>query len=873
MTAAVVPQFMPRVRPAYIAAWVLYVAAYLALIAFFKGVDVYHTRFGATGPIVLAYNLCRLAFVVYLFWIVHAAGASLLRAIGANAWTDLSPSDRLVAGFFAGTGVWHAALLALGFMGLYTVPVALIVTIPAVAASFPHVAATSFALGGAVADWWDARRSAGRGIIESFLLVLGMLALAAAAWGLVLTKGLLPWGGHDYFTHYFYYYQTVVERGNLWPNDVWYHFYYSKGAGLYFLAMLLTDALAPQLVTLCFFGAATFGMYSFARRLAVSPLWAFAAATLLCFIYIYTPGVGEYRYNGGWGDFEKLHELNAALVFGIVYMTTRAIDGRDPATRLWAAATVSAIVAAVLINITISIYLGGLFSLVALWYAAKRQWPQVGLALGFAATAAMALGLQFLVNYLVTGLLNDQGLLFFWRFADPEKLYRWGALPQVLGVVVHHWLSGGVSNAVPIAGAVSIAPLPIWTRLDLIYPLFSAGALAGIAALLARRLDRANAQTALVFTAAFVVFILFAAAAGPAQPISLFRYGSFVVPIVIALSLAWWSLPSIAFFGRLGALASAWVVPPAVIAACVAATISTYPEGLFGPYLQLAARFVAGRVSIDDAYIWPRRPPGGAIRAGARGAFSFVGPKTRLWSFHIHSYCMLPGCRMETIFSFIMSPRWLDVMFGPADEARRILQEEGLNYFLFTRGIEIRDPLPRAELFSPDNLARYFDVAWTDGETILLTWRGQGTAPLDLSWVAEYRNTAITSATVTNYPYELMKHIYGYLQKTPHPWTAATLARPAGIQVASATYGSSCGLAEGNFSHLLKRDCNGRFTCNFTVNVAGFPDPAPGCKKDFTVNWTCNRRTEIKRVTAPAEAGFGSVVALGCPLEFDGRLP
>jgi len=38
-----------------------------------------------------------------------------------------------------------------------------------------------------------------------------------------------------------------------WPNDVWYEYFTSKGFGLVFLSMLLTDDLASQTVTFCFF--------------------------------------------------------------------------------------------------------------------------------------------------------------------------------------------------------------------------------------------------------------------------------------------------------------------------------------------------------------------------------------------------------------------------------------------------------------------------------------------------------------------------------------------------------------------------------------------------------------------------------------------
>ena len=42
-----------------------------------------------------------------------------------------------------------------------------------------------------------------------------------------------------------YYKQVILQHGTA-PNAVWYHYYYSKGAGLMFLYMLLVDAKAVK---------------------------------------------------------------------------------------------------------------------------------------------------------------------------------------------------------------------------------------------------------------------------------------------------------------------------------------------------------------------------------------------------------------------------------------------------------------------------------------------------------------------------------------------------------------------------------------------------------------------------------------------------
>src|SRR5690349_24695535 len=109
--------------------FLVFVGGYAALLTWFKLVDVYHAHFATSGLIVVAHNAFRVLFIFYLFWIVYAAGALALRQIGK--FSELRTIERLVLGFFAGAGLWHVALLALGYLSLYTVPVAIAITLPA----------------------------------------------------------------------------------------------------------------------------------------------------------------------------------------------------------------------------------------------------------------------------------------------------------------------------------------------------------------------------------------------------------------------------------------------------------------------------------------------------------------------------------------------------------------------------------------------------------------------------------------------------------------------------------------------------------------------------------------------------------------------
>jgi hypothetical protein len=757
---------------------IIYLGGYITLLAWFKWVDVYHSQFATTGVTISLYNFFRVAFIFYLFWIVHVVGTTALRLFVSSDRIDVCTLDSLAIRFFTGVGVWHVAMLALGFLNLYRSSLVVALTIPVVCLSY-------FDLRNAISRLYQndnlkskISKLGGASDRSSVIFAAGLCALFLAAFlSLLLVKGLYPAGGHDYYTHYFSYLRSVITQGGLWPNDVWYHFYYSKGAGLYFLSMLLTDPLAPQLVTFCFIIASSIALFQFLSRIAPQTWWPHAGVILSIGLYIYTPGVAEYKANGGWGDFEKLHELNAALVIAILWMVSSALEQRGYAAVEWLVAAGCSVIAAIIINVTMAGYLGTLFSVLAVWFLLKGRRSQSVSCFVLALVSGVSLMSILLINYFATGLINDQGMRFFWKYADIEKLYNWGALPWVLAV---HWATGRlVAISLPLSAEFPFLCL----RLNLLWPLVGGGLLVSLLAILRRRINVQAKSHVLVLVVAIVIYLVLAFAAGRSQPISFYRYSSFMLSVSIAAGVALWTAlgwkNSDVFVGWIfGAL-----MPVLVLFGCFAAAFATYQPGAFSQNLKNAWLFARGAYSIDHAYTtqdgWPGRLPWGGIYPGARGAYSLVGPSTRIWSMHIHSYCMLPDCLMETYPAFVMGRDWDRLMFGTAEDGREVLQSAGLNYFLFSRelasNLGIVDVLPRSELFSPANINRYLGIRWTDGKTALLTWAGSDTVPLDQEWLVDYRRAVESSQTENAFPYLAMKNIYINLRAKPHPWRSFEL--------------------------------------------------------------------------------------------------
>lgn len=311
------------------------VLGYVLLLYWFGSRDFYQLHFFDRGLPVRHYDRARLLFIFYFAWLVYAAGAMSMRIVaGAESCAKVPTHERFPLGFLVGVAVWSILLFPFGLVGLYEKPFALAITIAAMLVSSPHLTDCIDAGISALARAWMSRvvsfgsirhNATSRLQRAAKLLVrwLVWIAIATAVTLFLLVKGLYPGGGHDFYNHYFPYYLRVIQTGSILPNDVWYHFYLSKGDGLYFLAILLTDPLAPQLVTAGFILCGSFIVFALLRRISPVGLLPCIGVLLYFAFFIYTPGPHEFMVAGGWGDLEKEHELTAVLLLGVIWCIVR----------------------------------------------------------------------------------------------------------------------------------------------------------------------------------------------------------------------------------------------------------------------------------------------------------------------------------------------------------------------------------------------------------------------------------------------------------------------------------------------------------------------------------------------------------------------
>lgn len=752
------------------------VGGYALTVGWFHYVDVYHNDFSSSGLLILITNLFRLLFVWYFFWIIQAAGAALLRLVGGAQPPTLSKTAYLVLTFAAGTGVWHLMLLLIGFLQLLYLPILLLATVPFVVLSVPEIKLTITELFLAI------RRSA-----RTSRAIPIIFFLSGCCWFLLfIGRGLYPGGGQDYFIHYFPSYRLIVDNHSLWPNSIWWNYLNTKGAGLIYMAMLLTDALAPSLVVFCFVSVAGLTVFVFVRRLAPSTHWPVVSMLLFFAIYVYTPN---------WGEFGKLHQLNTFFVVAILWLTVVALDKKTEEKRSWFLAIASAVLAAIVATPEIGPILGAVFAVLVLYHGARRQRERALACLALGGWAGALLAGMLSLNLATVGLPHDLGFALWWRWTNVEKLYRWGALSSFLWM--DHWyarsffgaLRGDLGNAHNVLRQLSNA-----LRLYLLSPLLLSGV--AVASITVWRRSRAHRPDLRESTDALIVLFVpiaticvLSPTAGGIVAGSFVETSSFIVPVIIVAGIALWVRGLQPTGG--GRLAAGVRHPGSALGVLIAcAMLIAIKAPLDREFLRTeadAARYALGIFSIDEAYahhhgevladsyahIDGNKLAGkwGGIYPGTRGAYAVVGPHTPIWTLSVAAYCMLPDCDMRAFPNFIMVRDWDRLMWGTPEEGRQLLQDAGLNYFLVSNELPISDPLPLSALFAPDNIGRYLGIRWTDGITSLLTWVGPETTPIDADWIAAYRRAiGFRLSAPAHFPTAAVKAVFDNLRASPHPW-------------------------------------------------------------------------------------------------------
>jgi hypothetical protein len=355
---------------------------------------------------------------------------------------------------------------------------------------------------------------------------------------------------------------------------------------------------------------------------------------------------------------------------------------------------------------------------------------------------------------------HDQGYELTLYFADFARLDRWGVNPVVIAEV---WIRDNYQALVmPLDWSVFthlwkfmrlVTLLWQFTRLGDLWPFVVAPLIAAVVLRVSDKFAGGRltlfpdasaasfaAATAARLAALLGFFAVIALAMGRAQNISFLRLSTFFIPLVVLFGTA---CTALVLNRPAGARRdpSVWIALPVVLLFVVVIEwqLSAHWTRRLPDETANALRFLSGRLSLAAAYSHANSPYAfGGINPGALAAARQVPYGTPIWSTNVDSYCMVPGCLIESVISFKMSGRLDEILGGDPDLAKQRLQEAGLNYFLFMKDYRMIDLLPFSRLFAPDTIGRYLGIKWSDGSTFLLTWIGPDTRPIGADFLDDY---------------------------------------------------------------------------------------------------------------------------------------
>jgi len=728
---------LPRTRPFLwrIAGPLLFTVLYVVILWWFAVVDVYNSQFFCDGhrKTYLAYNLFRVLFITYLACLFYCLGRCQLRWLERRYGPlRLSLLDEFVLCFFSGAAVMAFFLFALGFLNLYYRLVMSLITIPLVPVAYPAVADYVTRISVAFRQTWVNDRNPARASLKWISLgCVGFLAIL-----LLIMKGLPPGGYGDYYTHYLPYFKQVVESHGLWPNDIWYHFYVSKGATITFLGVLLTDFQAPELVTYLFFLASALALCSImskCSRNVVAPLTA-VAAYIAAFVFTDRPG-----NISAWGIFQKHHEFTASLIASVAWALIQwREDG--PQRKAWTLITAVLVAHTVLFAPTSLPLVLVMIGLGLIGAGLYRRWPLVRSLLVLSLVGpSVVVGLMAL-NYKITGMVEITPFRTCWKFADQEKFSKWwspylmvlleeGSAPDMGDIqVVKHLDMPRHAYIKQVLRAEAV-------RCFLPHQLCVIGVAGGIVLLFLR-------GRRIPFSLFRVSFLLAGTLASAAllsqiatQPVSVYRYFSFTVLFGVGTAVSAWLLLFRLMRSRRLVWLSSYILPYTVVCWVTAHVVWTIPEVELRRCWNCArgSTSLASGFASTNGVFWP-----------AVAMRKVIGPTARVYTLNVNNYSTAPQCELESFVSFALHRDWHEILFEPAPRAREVLQAQGLNYFVIDLNAIVVDIIQYSPLLCPENIRDNFEVAWREGDVYLLTWPGSSTTPVPEGFMDRYRDEYFT---------------------------------------------------------------------------------------------------------------------------------
>ncbi len=697
----------------------LVILFYAALIIIFHQVNYYENHFELTGISVVVYNASRVLIIFGFLLIAYQMGHYLIRKTHRESSTNHG-LEYFLKSFMIGISLIQIVTFALGLMGLLKwniVIVPLLIILISCHQTLTNL--TDFAIRN----------------LRCNRLIYTIPAMAFLTF--LTIRGQYPLGGHDYYTHYFDYVKEAVKTGSFNNNISWNHFYYLKGMSLFFLGSILTDPLAPSVMTSLLALVGMLIIYQIIKDSGVGGKISLIISVI--YITLFTIGIDEL---------EKQHAPLAVFMLGIFWLSTKLLDQyvqKDiGCVKL---PLILVVIVTIIITPQIAILILLYFILFYLYCLYQKTNPAkdilyIGL---WVITTPL---LIFFINYKITGIPHEQYINLLWRYLDLNKILELGIIHQV---IVTHYIfeivnSAGYSDIIEFSRSHFMLIFK-FMRLDLFWPLFVAAPF-----YLYRIFSNKNQVPKIIiqrltlivcFTVSTLAIILLA---GTAQRFSLYRLFGFFYPIPLIIIGYLWVINLNIKTTKNSDLVGKILIFVSVISLLPLAslTLTERPELKWASQyrgnndvglkniVNNGLRFATGEFSIKDAYQhqlgWEGKHPTGGIYPPMYEVWKRVG-NAAVVSFHIHDYCMMPNCNVLRPTTHRFGKSWETLYVfnnGTVEEVKASLKSEGLNFFFISFEIPFWAKQHSNSLFNPESIKNELEIVWSDESNYLLSWKGNG---------------------------------------------------------------------------------------------------------------------------------------------------
>ena len=363
-----------------------------------------------TGLTLAFYHLSRILFMICISAACISCGYWFLRIINIKTIHNTQGfPELLIPCFFSGATLFSIIAIVLGFAGLINKTFSYLLFLPFLTFSFIPLSCLFNGLNAGCNKEINKLQNSNlfnKFILFPFLIVSFLLFLVSR----VLFIPVPDW---NIWEHYLQYYQKVNELGSIMPNDLWHHFFNTKGSGLSFLCVSLADVFSVQLVSGIF--VTMTGIILFAllyKNLKSLSLGLFG--TIIFFLYFY----GDARD----GALFRVHAVIMGYISFMLWCVCH-LQSQDDAI-LKNAAYVSVISTTIYLGFYQPIITCILFMTAGLMIFINTKWhcyintKDLILIIGLASFGTI---LVFLINYLITGIYEITPMSFFWTLANKEK--------------------------------------------------------------------------------------------------------------------------------------------------------------------------------------------------------------------------------------------------------------------------------------------------------------------------------------------------------------------------------------------------------------------------------------------------------------------